>query len=155
MKLWIVAVGHKMPEWVAVGFEEYRKRMPREAKIELIEIKPEKRDGRTLGQVLEAEKGRIAAAIPAQAERVVLDEHGAPYTTLQLADQLAGWLAQGCDAAFVIGGADGLHPDLKRETRRLWSLSSLTLPHGLVRVVVAEQLYRAHSILQHHPYHRA
>lgn len=155
MKLWIVAVGHKMPEWVATGFEEYRKRMPREAKIELIEIKPEKRDGRTLEQVLEAEKGRIATAIPAQAERVVLDESGTGYCTTDLAELLAGWLAQGCDVAFVIGGADGLHPDLKREARRLWSLSNLTLPHGLVRVVVAEQLYRAHSILQHHPYHRA
>ncbi len=150
----IVAVGHKMPAWVNDGFGEYAKRMPREARIELVEIKPEKRaGGKTADQVHEAERSRIESALPADCERVVLDEHGQNWSTLELADTLTGWMRGGRDVAFVIGGADGLHPELKRHGR-LWSLSRLTLPHGLVRVVLAEQLYRAVTVIQNHPYHR-
>lgn len=155
MKLWILAVGHKMPAWVNEGFAEYTKRMPREARIELVEIKPEKRDGgKTREQVHDAERKRIEAALPADCVRVVLDEHGQNWSTLELSDNMKGWMGGGRDVAFVIGGADGLHPEVKRQAGRLWSLSRLTLPHGLVRVVLAEQLYRAVTVIQNHPYHR-
>lgn len=155
VKLWILAVGHKMPAWVNEGFAEYTKRMPREARIELVEIKPEKRDGgKTREQVHEAERKRIEAALPADCVRVVLDEHGQNWSTLELSDDMKGWMAGGRDVAFVIGGADGLHPEVKRQAGRLWSFSRLTLPHGLVRVVLAEQLYRAVTVIQNHPYHR-
>ncbi|HUW79346.1 MAG TPA: 23S rRNA (pseudouridine(1915)-N(3))-methyltransferase RlmH [Acidocella sp.] len=155
MKLLILAVGHKMPAWVNEGFAEYTKRMPREARIELVEIKPEKRDGgKTREQVHEAERKRIEAALPADCVRVVLDEHGQNWSTLELSDDIKGWMGGGRDVAFVIGGADGLHPEVKRQASRLWSLSRLTLPHGLVRVVLAEQLYRAVTVIQNHPYHR-
>lgn len=155
MRLAIIAVGQRMPDWVQAGFAEYRKRMPREARVELIEIRPEKRDGgRTIEQVLEAEAARIEAALPRGALRVVLDEHGQGFTSLSLAAKLDEWLAGGRDVAFVIGGADGLAPAIKRQADLTWSLSPLTLPHGLVRVLVAEALYRAMSIRQGHPYHR-
>ncbi|MDP2878874.1 MAG: 23S rRNA (pseudouridine(1915)-N(3))-methyltransferase RlmH [Sulfuricella sp.] len=155
MKLLILAVGHKMPAWVNEGFAEYAKRMPREARIELVEIKPEKRvGGKTREQVYEAEQSRIEAALPADCVRVVLDEHGKDWSTLELAGELKDWMRGGRDVAFVIGGADGLHPEVKRQANRLWSLSRLTLPHGLVRVVLAEQLYRAVTVIQNHPYHR-
>lgn len=155
MKLLIVAVGHKMPAWVNEGYTEYAKRMPRETRIELVEIKPEKRaGGKTKEQVHEAERQRIAAALPANCELVALDERGQEWSTLELAEVLKGWMQGGRDVAFVIGGADGLHPELKRRADRLWSLTRLTLPHGLVRVVLAEQLYRAVTVIQNHPYHR-
>lgn len=155
MKLLIVAVGHKMPAWVNEGYTEYAKRMPREARIELVEIKPEKRaGGKTKEQVHEAEHQRIAAALPVNCELVALDERGQEWSTLELAEALKGWMQGGRDVAFVIGGADGLHPEVKRRAGRLWSLARLTLPHGLVRVVLAEQLYRAVTVIQNHPYHR-
>ena len=155
MKLLIVAVGHKMPAWVNEGYAEYAKRMPREARIELVEIKPEKRaGGKTREQVHEAERQRIVAALPANCELLALDERGQDWSTLELAEALKGWMQGGRDVAFVIGGADGLHPELKRRAGRLWSLTRLTLPHGLVRVVLAEQLYRAVTVIQNHPYHR-
>ncbi|MCL4470267.1 MAG: 23S rRNA (pseudouridine(1915)-N(3))-methyltransferase RlmH [Sulfuricella sp.] len=155
MKLLIVAVGHKMPAWVNEGYTEYAKRMPREARIELVEIKPEKRaGGKTREQVHEAERQRIVAALPANCELLALDERGQEWSTLELAEALKGWMQGGRDVAFVIGGADGLHPELKRRAGRLWSLTRLTLPHGLVRVVLAEQLYRAATVIQNHPYHR-
>lgn len=150
----IAAVGHKMPDWVNQGFAEYTKRMPRESRIDLIEIKPAVRaGGKTTEQVHELERSRIEAALPENCERVVLDERGQNWSTLELAEKLTGWMAGGRDVAFVIGGADGLHPEIKRRGQ-LWSLSRLTLPHGLVRVVLAEQLYRAVTVIQHHPYHR-
>lgn len=155
MKLRILAVGTKMPGWVDAAFDEYAKRMPREARIELVEIKPEKRaGGKTVPQMQEAERTRIEAALPAGAELVALDERGEQLSTLQLADCMKGWLQGGRDVAFVIGGADGLDDTLRRRAGRLWSLSRLTLPHGLVRVMLAEQLYRAMTVIQNHPYHR-
>lgn len=155
MRLLIVAVGHKMPDWVAAGFAEYLKRMPREARIELVELKPEKRaGGKTCDQVKEAEKARILAALPKDCELVALDERGEHPTTLELAENMKTWLRGGRDVAFVIGGADGLHQDIKRQAGKMLSLSHLTLPHGLARVVLAEQLYRAMTVIQNHPYHR-
>lgn len=154
VKLIIVAVGHKMPAWVNDGFAEYTRRMPRETRIELVEIKPSMRaGGKTTEQVHEAERNRIEAALSAGCERVVLDERGQNWSTLELAETMKDWMRGGRDVAFIIGGSDGLHPELKRQGR-LWSLSRLTLPHGLVRVVLAEQLYRAVTVIHNHPYHR-
>lgn len=155
MKLSILAVGTRMPAWVEEAFAEYQKRMPREARVELVEIKPDKRDGgKTADQAMQTEAARITAALPKGCLRVALDERGKPFTSVQLAEKLGEWLASGRDVALIVGGADGLAPEIKNGADLLWSLSPLTLPHPLVRIVLAEQLYRAMSILQNHPYHR-
>ena len=155
MKLCVLAVGGRMPAWVDAAFAEYAKRMPREARLELKQIKPDRRGaGRTVDQALAVERDRILAAAPERAVPVALDERGKQLTTAQFAHRLEQWLGEGRDVAFMIGGADGLHPDIKRRAGLLLGLSALTLPHGLARVVLAEQLYRAMSILRGHPYHR-
>jgi 23S rRNA (pseudouridine1915-N3)-methyltransferase len=155
MKFIIVSVGHKMPDWITAGFNEYAKRMPREARIELLEIKPEPRtSGKSTVQIMEAEAQRILAALPANCRRIALDERGAQQTTRQLAAQMKDWMREGGDVAFIIGGADGLHESVKQAAQQSLALSSLTLPHAFVRVLLAEQLYRAHSLMHNHPYHR-
>jgi 23S rRNA (pseudouridine1915-N3)-methyltransferase len=154
MKLHIIAVGHKMPAWIETGCQEYIKRMPREAQIVITEIKPDNRSSRTTEQIMEIERDRILAALPTSCYLVALDERGAAWRTTELAQKLKGWLSSGLDVAFVIGGADGLHPDIKKRANQLLQLSALTLPHAMVRVLLSEQLYRAWSILQNHPYHR-
>lgn len=155
MKLRILSVGHKMPDWIAAGYAEYAKRMPREVRMELVEIKPEPRtSGRNAEQIMAAEAQRILAAVPQGGWLVALDEHGKQPTTRELADHLREWMSAGQDVSFVIGGADGLHASVKAAARQLLALSNLTLPHAMVRVLLAEQLYRAHSLLQNHPYHR-
>lgn len=154
MKLRIVALGHRMPAWVATGFDEYAKRMPRELPIELTELKPEPRDrGKPVAHMLAAEAVRIRAAC-AGATVVALDERGAAWTTRDLAQRVARWQAEGADVAFVIGSADGLDAAVKRAAHATLALSAMTLPHGLVRVMLAEQLYRAASLNAGHPYHR-
>ena len=155
MKFLVASVGHKMPEWISAGFNEYAKRMPREAKTELLEIKPESRtSGKTTTQIMEAEAQRIKSALPANCLRIALDERGANWTTRQLADRMQQWMGEGRDVAFIIGGADGLHQSVKENAQQLLALSALTLPHAMVRLLLAEQLYRAHSLLHNHPYHR-
>jgi 23S rRNA (pseudouridine1915-N3)-methyltransferase len=155
MKLLILAVGNKMPEWITSGFNEYTKRMPREATITLIEVKPEPRTtGKTVPQIMEAEAQRINAALPKDVTRVVLDERGAHLTTKQMAQKMGDWLGGGRDVAFIIGGADGLHESVRAGAQQLLALSAMTMPHGMVRVLLAEQLYRAYSLLHNHPYHR-
>jgi 23S rRNA (pseudouridine1915-N3)-methyltransferase len=155
MKLRIVSVGHKIPDWIVAGFNEYTKRMPREAQISLQEIKPEPRTtGKTTAQIMEAEAQRILAALPQNCLRIVLDERGIQPTTRQLAAQMQDWMREGCDVAFIIGGADGLHESVKQAAQQMLALSALTLPHAFVRVLLAEQLYRAYSLMHNHPYHR-
>lgn len=155
MKLAVLAIGHRMPAWISAGFQEYAQRMPKEAAFRLIEIKPEPRSASTpVARLTEAEAKRIRAAFPADCFKVVLDERGSGCTTRELAQRIESWQMEGRDVAFVIGGADGLDDTIQREADWLWSISGLTLPHGLVRVLVAEQLYRAYSVLQNHPYHR-
>jgi len=155
MKLIIASVGQKMPDWITAGFNEYVKRMPREMKIELLEIKPGMRtSGKTMGRVMELEAQRIFAALPQNCLRIALDEHGAQIATRQLAEQMQGWMREGRDVAFIIGGADGLHDSVRQAAQQVLALSALTLPHAFVRVLLAEQLYRAHSLLHNHPYHR-
>lgn len=150
----MVAVGHRMPAWVDAGFAEYAGRMPREARVGLVAVKAALGGG-PVKRALETEGKRILAALPAGCVRVALDERGTLFDTMALARRIARWREAGRDVAFILGGADGLAEDVKRSADLLWSLSPLTLPHGLARVVLAEQLYRAVSILQNHPYHRA
>ncbi len=156
MKLAILAVGHRMPAWVNDAFGEYAKRMPREMPLQLKELKPAQRSSAAgdIARWLQAEAERITAALPQGALRVVLDERGRSFPTRTLADHLERWRSDGRDVAFIIGGADGLDDTVRSRADLLWSLSPLTLPHGLVRVVLAEQLYRASSLLSGHPYHR-
>jgi len=154
MNLRVVALGHRMPDWVAAGWVDYARRMPREFALELIELKPELRTrGKPVAQLLAAEAVRIAAACKG-ALVVALDEHGRSWTTRVLADRLARWRDDARSVAFVVGSADGLADAVKEGAAEVVSLSALTLPHSLVRVVVAEQLYRAASLLAGHPYHR-
>jgi len=160
VKLLILAVGHKMPAWVSMGFEDYARRMPRDTALQLVEIRPQPR-GKTadspaqIERLLQLEAQRLRAAIPAGATCVALDERGRSVSTQDLARLLEGWRQAGADVAFLVGGADGLERDLKRSAHLMLSLSAMTLPHQLVRVLLAEQLYRAASLLQGHPYHRA
>jgi 23S rRNA (pseudouridine1915-N3)-methyltransferase len=154
VKIHIIAIGHKMPTWVEQGCAEYLKRMPRETTVEIVELKPDKRAaGKGSEQVREAEAQRILEAA-GRDYLVALDERGQEPTTLQLADRMQQWLADGRDVALAIGGADGLHDKVKQAAHWQWSLSRLTLPHSMVRVLLAEQLYRAWTVLNNHPYHR-
>ena len=154
MKLRIISVGHKMPAWVEDACAEYIKRMPRELSIEIIEIKPEKRAaGNSTQNVQEAEAKRILDAV-GKDYLVACDERGAEITTLQLAEKLQHWQSLGKDVSIIIGGADGLHASIKQTAGLVWGLSKLTLPHAFVRVLLCEQLYRAHSVNSNHPYHR-
>ena len=154
MKLLIAAVGHRMPDWVAAGCGEYVKRMPRELPLSVVEIKPEPRGSKTREQLTAAEKARILPAIAGCGRVVALDERGKDFTTQQLAQRLEAWMQQGGDTAFLIGGADGLDPELKERADETIRLSSLTLPHAMARLLLCEQLYRAVSVLKNHPYHR-
>lgn len=154
MKLRIVALGHRMPGWVDAGFGDYVRRLPRDFALELIELKPESRDrGRPVAQLLDAEAERIAATCKGWTV-VALDERGTRWTTRELGQRLARWRDDAHDVAFVIGSADGLAPKVKTSAAAVVSLSALTLPHGLVRVIVAEQIYRAATLIAGHPYHR-
>lgn len=154
MKLGVLAVGHKLPDWVAKGCAEYIKRMPRELPLSVVEIKPEPRSSKTREQLLAAEKTRLLAALQGYARIVVLDERGADLTTLKLAQRLEDWMREGGDTAFIIGGADGIDEELKQQAKDMIRLSSLTLPHAMARLVLCEQLYRAVSVIKNHPYHR-
>ena len=156
MKYWLIAVGQRMPAWVDEAYAEYARRMPAQTPLQLRELRAESRGaGLDTQSVMEREAQRIEDALPAQALRVVLDERGQRMSTLQLAEAMRGWRQQGHDVAFVVGGADGLAPGIKASADLLLRLSDLTLPHGLVRVLLAEQIYRAHSVITGHPYHRA
>jgi 23S rRNA (pseudouridine1915-N3)-methyltransferase len=155
VKLLVVAVGTRLPDWMDAGFAEYAKRMPRELPMDLVEIKPEPRtSGKPVEAMMAAEARRIEAALPARCRRIALDERGDAPDTRALAQKLDQWLAGGDDVTFLIGGPDGLDPALKQGAHERLRLSSLTLPHGLARVVLAEALYRAHSLRSGHPYHR-
>jgi 23S rRNA (pseudouridine1915-N3)-methyltransferase len=155
MRLIVAAVSSRPPGWVAAGWTEYAKRMPRELPLELLEIKPEPRTtGKTAQAMMALEATRIDIQLPPGCRRVALDERGEAPTTQQLAARLAKWMAGGDDVAFIIGGPDGLDPRIKDTAHETMRLSSLTLPHALVRVILAEALYRAASVLKGHPYHR-
>jgi 23S rRNA (pseudouridine1915-N3)-methyltransferase len=146
VRVTIVSVGHKMPAWIQEGVHEYTRRMPPEIRMEIVELKPDR--------TRELEGERIIAAVPSGATLVALDEKGRTVTTQGLSVLLSEWMRDAVHPVFAIGGADGLSAAVKERADKLVSLSTLTLPHAFVRVLLAEQIYRAWSILARHPYHR-
>ena len=156
MKIYVIAVGAKMPDWVNTAWDDYAKRLPSDWAIVLKEIKPESRTtGKTVAQMMAAEAKRIEAAIPSDALRIALDEHGKDLSTTKFSDTLQAWQNASQPIALLIGGPDGLDPTLKASCTQLLRLSSMTMPHPLVRIVLIEQIYRGWSLLVNHPYHRA
>jgi len=155
MKFYLIAVGQRVPDWIKRGYHEFAKRLPAEQRINLIEIDSSKRhknsDTRCL---LERESKLMSAAIPKTSTVIALDVGGQQWSSEQLAGKIIDWQQQGRDVTLLIGGPDGLAPDCMARAQFIWSLSPLTFPHALVRVMVAEQLYRAWSINNDHPYHR-
>jgi 23S rRNA (pseudouridine1915-N3)-methyltransferase len=154
MKLCVVAVGLRVPDWAQTAWDDYAKRFPPELKLELRAVKTEPRASKTVEAIYAAERERIEAQIPRGARVVVLDERGTPLTTQALALKLREWQLGGDDVALVIGGPDGLQPAFRQQAHERIRLSDLTLPHAMVRVLLVEQLYRAWSINAGHPYHR-
>ncbi len=154
MRLLIVAVGQRVPDWAQTAYDDYAKRFPPELKVELKAVKTEPRGSKTLQTLYGAERERIEAAIPRGTRVVVLDERGTSLTTKALAERLQGWQLGGDDVALVIGGPDGLDPSFRQSAHERIRLSDLTLPHAMVRVLLIEQLYRAWSVNAGHPYHR-
>jgi 23S rRNA (pseudouridine1915-N3)-methyltransferase len=154
MKLLIVAVGQRVPDWAQTAWDDYAKRFPPELRVELKAVKTEPRGSKTLETLYAAERQRIEAAIPKGARIVALDERGTSLTTMALAQRLKGWQLEGDDVALVIGGPDGLDPAFRQASHERIRLSDLTLPHAMARVLLIEQLYRAWSINANHPYHR-
>jgi 23S rRNA (pseudouridine1915-N3)-methyltransferase len=155
MKLQLIAVGTKMPDWVTRGFEEYQRRFPRDMALELIEIPAGKRGKNAdIARILQKEGELMLAAVAKGNHIISLDLPGKNWTTPELAEQLCKWQLDGRDVSLLIGGPEGLSPECKAAATQSWCLSALTLPHPLVRVLVAESLYRAWSINNNHPYHR-
>ena len=156
MKLHLLAVGQKMPAWVEQGYQEYAQRMPAEVELVLREISPGKRGKNAdISRIMQEEGQRIQMAIPKNNHIVALDVKGKAWSTEQLAQRLGQWMQSGQDVALLVGGPDGLSQACRDQADEYWSLSPLTFPHPLVRVILAEQLYRAWSVLRNHPYHRA
>jgi 23S rRNA (pseudouridine1915-N3)-methyltransferase len=154
MKLLVVAVGQRQPAWAQTAYADFEKRFPPELRLELHAVKAETRGHKTANQLMAAEAARLVAALPRGVRRVVLDEHGTRLTTLQLADRMQVWMRDGRDVALLIGGPDGLDAALKASADETLRLSDLTLPHAFVRVLLAEALYRAWTVMVNHPYHR-
>jgi len=155
MKLKVIAVGHKMPKWVTAGYQEYAKRMPRECSMELIEIAPAKRTKQSdLGRVVEEEGKKLLSAIKSTDYVVVLEVKGKQWSTADVAKKLTNWQGVHPVVIFIIGGPDGVSENCLKRANEQWCLSLLTFPHPLVRVVLAEQLYRGWSLMNNHPYHR-
>ena len=154
MRLLVVAVGQRVPDWAQAAWDDYAKRFPPELRLELKAVKTEPRASKALPTLLAAERERIAGAIPKGARIVALDERGTALTTVALAAKLKAWPLENDTVALVIGGPDGLEPAFRDAAHERIRLSDLTLPHAMVRVLLAEQLYRAWSINAGHPYHR-
>jgi 23S rRNA (pseudouridine1915-N3)-methyltransferase len=155
MQINLITVGNRMPSWVQQGYDEYAKRLPRECELVLKEIAPGKRSKNSdVPRIVREEGERMLAAIPQSSYVVTLDIPGKPWTTPELAQAMQRWMESGQHVSLLVGGPEGLADSAKQLARESWSLSKLTFPHPLVRIVVAEQLYRAWSILNNHPYHR-
>jgi len=154
MKLVLAAVGQRQPAWADAAYADYAKRFPPELRLELKVVKAEPRGSRTAAQLMAAEAQRLDAAVPRGARRIALDERGTRVSTAELAVRLQGWQRDARDVAFLVGGPDGLDPALKAAADETWRLSDLTLPHAFARLLLAEALYRAWTVLANHPYHR-
>lgn len=154
MKLVIVAVGQRVPDWAQTAWDDYAKRFPHELRVELKTVKTEPRGSKTLETLYAAERARIEGAIAKGSRIVALDERGETLTTVALATRLKTWQLESDDVALVIGGPDGLDPAFRKAAHERVRLSDMTLPHAFARVLLIEQLYRAWSINANHPYHR-
>ena len=154
MRLVVAAIGQRQPAWADAAWDDFAKRFPADCKLELKALKAEPRAGKAAAQCMAAEAQRLEAVLGKGLRRIILDERGSRLTTVQLADRLQFWRGDGRDVAFVIGGPDGLDPALKATADETLRLSDLTLPHAFARVLLAEALYRAWSVVQGHPYHR-
>ncbi|MGY6275692.1 23S rRNA (pseudouridine(1915)-N(3))-methyltransferase RlmH [Methylomonas sp. MgM2] len=154
MQIHLIAVGNKMPNWIQQGYNEYAKRLPRECELILKEITPDKRRSGDIARITKEEGQRMLAALPPRSHIVTLDIPGKPWSTEDLATSLQRWLSIGQPVALMIGGPEGLSQNVRDRAQECWSLSPLTFPHPLVRVIVAEQIYRTWSLLNNHPYHR-
>lgn len=155
MHIHLIAVGQKMPRWVTEGYSEYAKRLPPECSLKLHEIPAGKRGkSADIARLTRVEGEKMNAAIPKGARVVALEVKGKPWSTEQLSERMDAWLGEGRDVALLVGGPEGIEPSISARADEKWSLSPLTLPHPMVRVLLAEQLYRAWSIIQGHPYHR-
>ena len=155
MQIYLIAVGTRMPDWVEKGFDEYAKRMPPECRLNLIEISAGKRSKNVdTARLIEQEGQRMLAAIPKNTRVIAMDVEGDSWSTDKLALKMSDWMQGGQDIALLVGGPEGLAAECRKLGQPGWSLSPLTLPHPLVRIVMAEQLYRAISILKNHPYHK-
>jgi len=154
VKLLLVAVGQRQPAWADTAYDDFAKRFPPEMRLELKAVKAEPRGSKTAEQLIAAEASRLEAGIPKGARRIVLDERGTRLTTVQLAERMKAWMNDGRDAVLLVGGPDGLDAKLKATADETMRLSDLTLPHAFVRVLLAEALYRAWTVMVNHPYHR-
>lgn len=155
MKIQLIAVGTKMPAWVATGFAEYQRRFPKDCSFELIEVAAGKRGKNAdIARILQQEGEKMLAHVPSSNRVVTLEVTGKPWDTHQLSKQLSSWQMDGRDVSLLVGGPEGLAPECIKRSEQKWSLSPLTLPHPMVRVIVAESLYRAWSLNNNHPYHR-
>ena len=154
MRLVVAAIGQRQPAWADAAWDDFAKRFPADCRLELKALKAEPRAGKAAPQCMAAEAQRLEATLPKGVRRVILDERGSRLTTAQLAERLQFWRGDGRDVALLIGGPDGLDPALKATADETLRLSDLTLPHAFARVLLAEALYRAWSLMQGHPYHR-
>lgn len=154
MHITVVAVGLRQPAWADEAVRDYLGRFPKDFTVVVKEVKAEPRAGQPAAKLMQLEAERIRKAIPAGDIVVAMDEHGRDFTTMDFAKKVDGWKNEGCGVTFLIGGADGLDPELKKGCRMMLRLSSMTLPHAFARVMLVEQIYRAWSILNNHPYHR-
>ena len=156
MNIYLIAIGNRMPRWVDEGYREYAKRLPQECSLKLVEVAPGRRGkGVDLVRTVRDEGERMLKAIPRNCRVLALEVGGRSWSTEQLAQRLDEWMSDGSDIALLVGGPEGLAESCLQRAQGYWSLSPLTLPHPLVRVILAEQLYRAWSLLRNHPYHRA
>ncbi|MDP9142364.1 MAG: 23S rRNA (pseudouridine(1915)-N(3))-methyltransferase RlmH [Pseudomonadota bacterium] len=156
MRIHLIAVGTRMPSWVETAWADYSSRLPHECRLELIEIAPAQRGKNTdIARAKQQEGEKILKAVPRDSLVIALDERGETLTSPQWAGELQKWMQSGRDTCLLIGGPDGHSAEVLAHADRQWSLSKLVLPHALVRVFVAEQLFRAWSLLRNHPYHRA
>jgi 23S rRNA (pseudouridine1915-N3)-methyltransferase len=155
VKINLIAIGKKMPDWIQTGIEHYQKQLPREMNFSLITPEGQKRKGKNIEQIKELEAELLLKASVGSNLIIAFDEHGKQHTTKEIANAMKAWQQNGDSGALLIGGADGLDDSVKRQAHQTWGLSNLTLPHSMARLLAVEQIYRAHSLLSNHPYHRS
>lgn len=155
MRIRLIAVGHKMPKWVVEGYDEYAKRLPKDFSLELLEIPMSPRGKNTdIAKAIRKEGDLMLEAIPSSDKVIAMEVLGKEWSTDQLADQTEQWRMDGYNVSLLVGGPDGLDPRCTARADQVWSLSRLTLPHPMVRILLAEQIYRAWTLMNNHPYHR-